>query len=446
MKSIFVCGYSGPLGGANVELWHTIRLWRKFGIGVELIPSWGSDPKEEAKLDALGCVTHHVQPNELASVPGLAGSVVVSFCNSEFLAHYDKFRKLGCRVIYASCMCFLFPIESRVFRDHGPADVMMYQSEFQRQKIESSEGMLGVEYNPQSAHLIRGAFDFDDWDFSPLSHTPGEQFVFGRAARPAEDKWSSNTWPIASRIQYPFKRALMLGVGQNIHRKLGRPPDWAECLPPLGIDTREFFRRLHCCFPVNGGAMENWPRIGLEAMAAGVPIVAQREWGWPEMIRDGETGLLGSCDEELAHQVARLAWDEGLRQFIISNARSVLVNELAAPDVIWAGWKRALEACGMDADAAIDSAAKQSKTFAAAAVNRVTSRHGKATERKRGNGKAQGKGKGPPKTRAKAKGVDKATQREDGGHPARTNQQYTKPIAIAGGQLRLARGRSVPAN
>jgi hypothetical protein len=40
-----------------------------------------------------------------------------------------------------------------------------------------------------------------------------------------------------------------------------------------------------------------------------VPVVAQNDWGWKEMIDHGVTGLLGDCDEELAHHAATLAYE-----------------------------------------------------------------------------------------------------------------------------------------
>ncbi len=104
--------------------------------------------------------------------------------------------------------------------------------------------------------------------------------------------------------------------------------------------------------PVNGGARENWPRVGLEAMAAGVAVVAQNEWGWREMIDHGKTGFLGSCDEELAHYTAMLAYDEKLRMRMVHAARDRLVTELANPDVLWAGWKHLFESIATEERAA----------------------------------------------------------------------------------------------
>ena len=74
---IFVCGYPGDIGGANTELWHTVKLWRRMGCGVTLIPTWKADRRWRAKLDEIGCHTHETTPDDLHNVPGLAGSTVV---------------------------------------------------------------------------------------------------------------------------------------------------------------------------------------------------------------------------------------------------------------------------------------------------------------------------------------------------------------------------------
>lgn len=335
---VFLMGYPGDLGGACTEAWHTVKIWRRFGVEVHLIPTWGADEKWKSRLDALGCVTHAATAETLGQVPGLAGGIVVSFCNSAFLANAKRLRELGCRMVWVNCMTWLFNAERDFYRSCGPFDAFVFQSEFQRSMLEPQLAEFG--YKPAQGHLIRGAFDVDEWPFNPRPHAPGEAFVVGRAARPDADKWSSNTWPIYERIQYRPKRALMLGMDDRTHAKLGKPPAWADCLKPMAITAQDFFRQLHCTLPVNGGARENWPRVGLEAFASGVPVVTQNEWGWREMIDHGKTGFLGSCDEELAHYTAMLAYDEDLRMRIVHAARERLVNELANPDVIWAGWNR----------------------------------------------------------------------------------------------------------
>jgi len=338
---VFLIGYPGEMGGANTEAWHTIKLWRRFGMVVHLIPTWGGDDRWRVKLDALGCTTHITRPEDLERVPGLAGTPVVSMCNNEFIIHAHRFRQLGCPIVWVNCMTFMFEHEKRFFAEHGPADGMVYQSDFQRCQIEPQLAQYG--YDPATGHLIRGAFDLDEWEFRPRPHARGEVFVVGRVARPDPDKWSSNTWPIYERIQYRPKRALMLGLDDRTQTKLGKAPPWADCLKPTAIPVQQFFAALHCLLPVNGGARENWPRAGLEAMAAGVPIVAQNDWGWREMVEHGTTGFLGSCDEELAHYTAMLAYDEQLRLRIVHAARERLINDFANPETIWACWQRLFE-------------------------------------------------------------------------------------------------------
>jgi hypothetical protein len=341
---VFFFGYPGEMGGANTEAWHTIRLWRNYGINVHLIPTWGTDPMWRNKLDSIGCITHHVTFEQIQDIPELAGAPTIGMCNSEYIRVAPVLRKMGCPIIWVNCMTFMFDHELHFFEEYGPADAMVYQSEFQRSQLEPALQKLG--YQSDSGHLIRGAFDLAEWQFNPRPHVLHEEYFVGRVARPDLDKWSSNTFPIYDRIQVQKKRGILLGVDQRTQEKLGKPPWWIDCLRPLAIPVHDFYSRLHCLLPINGGARENWPRVGLEAMAAGVPIVAQNDWGWREMIEHGVTGFLGSCDEELAHWAAVLAYDEPLRMKVIKQAHERLVTQLANPDLLWNAWKKLFQALG----------------------------------------------------------------------------------------------------
>jgi glycosyltransferase involved in cell wall biosynthesis len=69
-----------------------------------------------------------------------------------------------------------------------------------------------------------------------------------------------------------------------------------------------------------------FPNAALEAAAAGVPVVAAAHGGLPEMIRDGETGLLVQPGDPRA-----LA--EGLRSLADDPARAAQLGAAAATDV-----------------------------------------------------------------------------------------------------------------
>jgi hypothetical protein len=340
---MFVIGYPGDVGGANTECWHTLRLWRRFGLPVRLIPTSKPSDAWRRRVDAIGCETIDAAVEDLANVAGLPGSVVVSFCNGNFLKHADRFRDLGCRVIWVNCMTWLFAEERKHYQRRGPFDGYVFQSRHQQSSLLPQLARFGVR--PEQCRLIRGALACEEFPLRPLAHAMDSPLVVGRISRAAPDKFSANTWPIYRRVPHPI-RARVMAWDRQIEQKVGPPPPWAECLPAGRETPQEFFGKLHCMVQVNGGAEENWPRSGLEAMSSGVPVVAQNHWGWREMIRHGETGFLADSEDQLAYYAARLAYDEPLRMEIIHRARRVLEDELANPEIIWAGWRGLLAMLG----------------------------------------------------------------------------------------------------
>ena len=286
---LFVCGYPSDVGGANTELWHTVKLWRRFGVDVTLIPTWKADPAWRRRLEAIGCRTCESNPDDLQNVRGLAGGVVVSMCNTRFLAAAERFRELGCRIVWLGCMNWLFPEERRHYRQHGVFDRHVFQSRYQHDQLRPQLAKYG--YDDAQGRIIRGAFDVAEFPFRPLAHAPGETFVLGRLSRPAPEKFSPRTWAIYGRAPPPIA-ARVMGWDAAVQARVGPPPRWAECLPAGAETAQAFLARLHCLVHASGGAVENWPRVGLEAMAAGVPLVVENKGGWAEMIRHGQTGFL----------------------------------------------------------------------------------------------------------------------------------------------------------
>lgn len=341
---VWVVGYPGDLGGACTELWHVLRLWRAKGLDVRLLNTWGPAPAKWKKLcDGLGCTTFAANPNaaELSALPGLAGGVVISFCNRNFLAAAGQFRELGCRIAWAGCMNWLFEMEPKIYRIFGTFDGYVFQSEHQETTLAPMLARYGAE--TASFHRIPGYLDPEEFPFAPRPRKPGEAMVYGRLSRAAANKFSTNSWPIYSRIDVAAKRYRVLGWSPDLAGPIGRPPDTVETLAEMAVDPRQFLGTLHGMLQINGVENENWPRTGLEAFASGVPVVVERRGGWQEMIRHKETGFCCSSDAELAHWAAHLAYDDEYRLRVARQAREFLVDELANPKDLWQRWRELFE-------------------------------------------------------------------------------------------------------
>lgn len=74
----------------------------------------------------------------------------------------------------------------------------------------------------------------------------------------------------------------------------------------------------------------------LEAMATGLPIVATRTGGNPELVQDGETGLLppAADDATLAQAIARYVVDPGLRAAHGARARQVALERYSLNSMV----------------------------------------------------------------------------------------------------------------
>jgi glycosyltransferase involved in cell wall biosynthesis len=129
---------------------------------------------------------------------------------------------------------------------------------------------------------------------------------------------------VASKLQF---RIVFLGqagddpYGREFHRLLATRA-WCEY---AGFADREelkgwLSRARLLALP---SLEENCPMVVLEAMAAGVPVIAANVGGVPDLIEDGETGLLCNPLDEagMADATERLLCDSNLAGVLTENAR-----------------------------------------------------------------------------------------------------------------------------
>jgi N-acetyl-alpha-D-glucosaminyl L-malate synthase BshA len=81
---------------------------------------------------------------------------------------------------------------------------------------------------------------------------------------------------------------------------------------------------------------ESFGLSALEAMACGVPVVASRVGGLPEVVVDGETGYLHPSDaiDLMAESAVRLLSDAGLHARMAAQAAKVAVERFSADRIV----------------------------------------------------------------------------------------------------------------
>jgi colanic acid/amylovoran biosynthesis glycosyltransferase len=164
--------------------------------------------------------------------------------------------------------------------------------------------LLAIGCPPERIGLHRIGVDTDRFSFAPRTHTPGEPIRLLTTARLVEKKgleYAIRAVAIAG-ARVPGLRYTIVGDGPLRERlqKLIAELGLGERVELAGWRNQDEVRRLYaesqlfCLASVTAsdGDEEGQGLVLQEAQAMGLPVVCTRHNGFPEGMRDGESGLL----------------------------------------------------------------------------------------------------------------------------------------------------------
>lgn len=181
------------------------------------------------------------------------------------------------------------------------------------------DSLLALGTPPKKIVIIPGGIDLKDF-FAPKKKAQKGCVVLGAASRLSQEKGLDVFIEAASMVSGVFEntRFLIAGAGplEGYLKKKIRDLNLDQKVRLLGHvdDMPEFLRSLDVfCLPSRS---EGFGLSMVEAMATGLPVVASRVGGVPEVLIDGKTGFAVPPDSprQLARALLRLVGDGDLRR------------------------------------------------------------------------------------------------------------------------------------
>jgi glycosyltransferase involved in cell wall biosynthesis len=176
-------------------------------------------------------------------------------------------------------------------------------------------------------HLIHNGVDLARFRASARRRRATRRMVVGRLSRLSHDKIPVDWLQTAAAYALPQTRFIVAGDGPLL-------ATLREDVVRLGLADRftlpgyiargrvpALLERFDVFCHVTSTAVECQPLALLEALAAGVPIVAEDRGGIPEIVTHGVDGLLASTAEEIGGHLHALRRDGALRRRLSTGAR-----------------------------------------------------------------------------------------------------------------------------
>lgn len=335
MPKLYSYGFPGLYAGASTELHHQFHAWSKIHeIDLAIIPQNHGYKNEPLYKEMLDLGVEITEPHQFARVK--PEDAVINFCSDLFLDNVPHIEQFTKRTIFVNCMTWLFKDEKKRHTE-GHIGFSLYQ----RPQI--------LMDHEQELRLLGSKADF--LHFVPYFHAKNfdyqvkddEYTHIGRISRDDKDKYTSLNGLIYDRIVSPkLKRGHYMGYGAKALSVTGELPKWITTYANQSkLPVRDFYNLVDFIVqPTN--TTENWPRIGLESMWTGKPLVVDNRGGWQYMIDHGKTGFLCNNERDFIYWGSRLAYEPELRNTIAENAYQK-AQEISSLEASVASWRKVFE-------------------------------------------------------------------------------------------------------
>jgi colanic acid/amylovoran biosynthesis glycosyltransferase len=216
---------------------------------------------------------------------------------------------------------------SRVLR---AGDAFLVNTRFARDQL------LAIGCPREKIHIIPQGTNLEDFPFRARRIVSGEPIVVLSVGRLSIEKGFHIAIRAVARLRDSFPNIQYRIVGKGIYEKelkeLVDTLGVQDCVSLCGlVDASELRRQyeeasifvLPSTDPKDGSHTETQGVVLQEAQASGIPVIASRTGGIPEVISDRKTGLLfdEGDDEELAGRIEALIHDGELYGKISTQAR-----------------------------------------------------------------------------------------------------------------------------
>lgn len=190
--------------------------------------------------------------------------------------------------------------------------------------------LQGLGVDPERIAVIPNGIDLSEFERpSDASSRSGATVLFVGRAYPRQKGLDTLVRALA---RLPRERAATLRIagedwgGHDLVRKLASSLGVADRVQILGFLPRADLLReyAHADVLAVPSWFDSFPFVLLEGMAAGLPVVASRVGGVPEVVEDGRTGLLvePGNPEALASALASLLGDDATRRAMGARGRA----------------------------------------------------------------------------------------------------------------------------